>query len=497
MQEWIIAMLVVSILLMIRDMAKTVFSGKTHEKEEIMPPGESHPQKEKVEKYAASLRKLADTFYGMPYRKEFLSSGQLNRIISDTSAAVCSRCYQREICWGERAGDTMRCSENMIRTMEEGDEESIRQVRSDWMGACGRSAQYFQVMGEEFREERQNLVWDNRMIESRLAVAQQLTEISRIMDHMAEELYDIMPADPQFQEDLRKAFRKKHIVIRHVWVMDKIEGRRQVFVNMRARSGQCVSMVEISQILSRICGSPMTPEQGSRSIVNGEFHTVHFVEDVSYQMLYGVARLTREQEKVSGDNYICRQEEDGRFFLCLSDGMGSGMEAFKESEIVVELLEQFMESGLSQETAARMVNSALLLKGREGMFSTVDICAVDLYTGICNFLKAGASSTFIKRDHWVESIASESLAAGLVQQLDFDTASRKLYHGDYLIMMTDGVLDALPAEREEETMKEIIMDVHEKEPKEMGRGILERVLGYSDYRARDDMTVVVAGLWKK
>ena len=497
MQEWIIAMLVVSILLMIRDMAKTVFSGKTHEKEEIMPPGESHPQKEKVEKYAASLRKLADTFYGMPYRKEFLSSGQLNRIISDTSAAVCSRCYQREICWGERAGDTMRCSENMIRTMEEGDEESIRQVRSDWMGACGRSAQYFQVMGEEFREERQNLVWDNRMIESRLAVAQQLTEISRIMDHMAEELYDIMPADPQFQEDLRKAFRKKHIVIRRVWVMDKVEGRRQVFLNMRARSGQCVSMVEISQILSRICGSPMTPEQGRRRIVNGEFNTVRIVEDVSYQMLYGVARLTREQEKVSGDNYICRQEEDGRFFLCLSDGIGSGMESFKESEIVVELLEQFMESGLSQETAARMVNSALLLKGRELMFSTVDICAVDLYTGICNFLKAGASSTFIKRDHWVESIASESLAAGLVQQLDFDTASRKLYHGDYLIMMTDGVLDALPAEREEETMKEIIMDVHEKEPKEMGRGILERVLGYSDYRARDDMTVVVAGLWKK
>ena len=177
--------------------------------------------------------------------------------------------------------------------------------------------------------------------------------------------------------------------------------------------------------------------------------------------------------------------------------MGSGIEAFKESEIVVELLEQFLESGFSQETAARMVNSALLLKGREGMFSTVDICEVDLYTGICDFLKAGASSTFIKRDHWVESIASENLAAGLVQQLDFDTASRKLYHGDYLIMMTDGVLDALPAEREEETMKEIIMDVREKEPREMGRGILERVLGYSDYHARDDMTVVVAGLWKK
>ena len=43
MQEWIIAMLVVSILLILRDMAKTVFSGKTKEKEEMLPLCESHP----------------------------------------------------------------------------------------------------------------------------------------------------------------------------------------------------------------------------------------------------------------------------------------------------------------------------------------------------------------------------------------------------------------------------------------------------------------------
>ena len=69
----------------------------------------------------------------------------------------------------------------------------------------------------------------------------------------------------------------------------------------------------------------------------------------------------------------------------------------------------------------------------------------------------------------MEAISSESLAAGLMQQVDFETSSRKLYHGDYLIMMTDGVLDALPPEREEETMKEIIMDIHEETPREMSR----------------------------
>ena len=63
-------------------------------------------------------------------------------------------------------------------------------------------------------------------------------------------------------------------------------------------------------------------------------------------------------------------------------------------------------------------------------------------------------------------------------------------------MMTDGVLDALPLDREEETMKEIIMDVQEENPREVSRGILERVLTYSEYKAEDDMTILTAGLWR-
>ena len=497
MQEWMIAMLVISIMLIIRDMAKTILAENLPDTQELLTLQEGHPQKERVEKYAASFQKLADTFYGMPYRRDYLSSRQVERIMEDTNAKVCYRCYQREICWGEHKQELCKGVEALVRSMESGNEDDIRSIRADWTSICPRSVQYYEAVAENFQREKQNLIWDNRMIENRLAVAQQLMEVSRIMENVASDLYDLERCTPQFEEDLRKSLRKNHVILRQAWMMDKVKGRRQVFLTMRARSGQCISMTEIAQLLSKSCESSMVPVNGSRCIVNGEYHTVHFIEDVSYQVLYGAARLTREEEKISGDNYVCRQEDGGRFVMCLSDGMGSGMEACKESETVVELLEQFMESGFSQETAAKMVNSALVLKGQDGMFSTVDICAVDLYTGICNFLKAGAASTFIKRDHWVESITSESLAAGLVQQIDFETATRKLYHGDYLIMMTDGVLDALPDQKEEETMKEIIMDIHEETPKEMSRGILERVLGYSDYHARDDMTVLVAGVWKK
>lgn len=497
MQEWIIAMLVISGLLILRDMAKTVLSGKGAKAKELPPLYESHPQKEKVVRYADAFQRLADTFYGMPLHKEALTKEQKEHILRQCHDNVCQKCYQRELCWQTQSHQSVEGAYALIAAIEDGEEEKIHKARSEWMSQCGRSSQFYEEAVIYFQKEKQNLIWNNRMVESRLAVAQQLTEMSRLMMQVADDLYDIGQAPPHFRDELSRRLKRKHVLIRYIWMIDREEGHRQIFLNMRARSGQCVTILEVAQQLSHVCGCPMAPVQDSRCIVNGEYHTVHFQEDVSYQVLYGVAKIAKEEEKVSGDNYSCSLEESGRFMMCLSDGMGSGMNACRESEIVVELLEQFMDSGFSQESAARMVNSALLLQREDGHFSTLDVCAVDLYTGICNFLKAGAATTFIKRDHWVEAISSTSLAVGLVQQLDYETTSRKLYHGDFLIMVTDGVLDALPEDTAEETMKEIILNLHSQAPKELGRQILDKVLGYSEYCPQDDMTILVAGMWKK
>lgn len=497
MKEWIIAMLVIIGLLILRDMAKTVFSGKRERAATLQPLYESHPQKEKVEHYAESFQKLADTFYGLPYHRETLGEEQKEHILRQCHDGVCTKCYQRELCWQNQGRQTLEGAYDLIEAIENGQEDMVRKARTDWMSLCGRSGQFYEEAWNYFQREKQNLIWNNRMAESRMAVAGQLTEMSHIMKTVAEDLYDITPAPPAFGEDLTKRLKKKNILLRHIWMMDKEEGRRQIFLDMRAKAGQCVTIQEIAQVLTEIYGCPMTAVQDSRCVIGGEYSTVHFQEDVSYHVLFGAAKVTKDQEKVSGDSYSCRNEEDGRFFMCLCDGMGSGMEACKESEMVVELLEQFLDSGFSKEAASRMVNSALVLQREDGIFSTLDICSLDLYTGICEFLKAGASTTFIKRDHWVEAISSTSLAVGLMQQLDYETTSRKLYHGDLLIMVTDGVMDGLPLEKEEETMKEIILNLNSQTPKELARGILEKALGYCEYKAKDDMTVLVAGMWKK
>ena len=493
MYQIIIAMLVIGLGLILRDMAKIIFWGRKQAQASLY---EEHPQKERIEKYAGSFQKLANTFYSMPVHEDRLSTEETEEIFERLQTGICGRCARQAVCWKNRYFLTYRRGCEILAAMQDGDGEKLQSVQGELAGECLNGQRFMEAIRDQYLRARQNMMWNNRMIENRLAVAEQLNEVAHLMKRMAEEIYDITGVPRAMEEKVRKALRKEQVILKRMWTMDKPGEKKRYFLTMRARSGQCVTLRELEKKLSDLCGCPLVAEKDRRTILNGEYTTVLFTEDVNYKVLYGVARITKEEEMVSGDNYACACE-NGQFVICLSDGMGSGLEASRESETVVELLEQFITSGFSRETAARMINSALVLQRGDGRFSTVDICSLDLYTGVCSFLKAGAASTFIRRDQWVETIASTSIGAGLMQQMDYDITSKKLYDGDYLVMLTDGVLDALPIHQEEETMREILLQVHGSSPKEIGRNILERVLSYSSYHAADDMTVLVAGIWKK
>ena len=88
MQEWIIAMLVISVLLILRDMAKTIFSEM--KKSAATLAYDQHPQKEKMQRYADSFQKLADSFYGLPYRKDYLSSSEVDAMVTEVQEGLSS-----------------------------------------------------------------------------------------------------------------------------------------------------------------------------------------------------------------------------------------------------------------------------------------------------------------------------------------------------------------------------------------------------------------------
>lgn len=105
-----------------------------------------------------------------------------------------------------------------------------------------------------------------------------------------------------------------------------------------------------------------------------------------------------------------------------------------------------------------MMNTALVIGREEVKFCTLDVCLFDLYRGSCEFVKAGAAATFIKKKDKVEKIVSTTLPIGVIQNIEIDREVCDLESGDYVVMVTDGVLDALPAKEQEEQMIDIIQN---------------------------------------
>ena len=231
-------------------------------------------------------------------------------------------------------------------------------------------------------------------------------------------------------------------------------------------------------------------------MVNSEEITYRFKEEPNFIVLHGIAKNSKDEE-VSGDSFSCIELNSGQTILSISDGMGTGLNAYKESEMVVDLLEEFAYGGFDEEVALRMINSIFTLNGEEAATATVDMGIIDRYSGVCEFVKLGAASTYVKRGDWLEVIKSTSLPIGGEEFVDMESTSKKLYDGDFVIMMSDGLMEAVESQEKEEALGEIIMGIKSLKPKEMAHEILSRTLEITKSNKRDDMTVMVTGIWDK
>ena len=73
----------------------------------------------------------------------------------------------------------------------------------------------------------------------------------------------------------------------------------------------------------------------------------------------------------------------------------------------------------------------------------------------------------------------------------------QLYDGDFVVMVTDGVLEYLHVPKPEETMQEVIGSIQTSNPGILAKRIMERVLLFTGGHAKDDMTVLAACIWEK
>ncbi len=358
-----------------------------------------------------------------------------------------------------------------------------------------RKPLYFEVEDWNACEDIKDRLWEQKMSLNREGCAVQLDAFAQMIQHSTHELDASIFADEHLEKKLKTKMGKIGIKLLSSVFFVTENGRYEIHVTVRAMKGYCVETRELARIISKCAGRTMCPEKNEKIAVGNEYCTISFVESTVFHTLQGVAKIGKGCDKISGDNFSMIELPGGKQGIILSDGMGAGEGANRESTMVVEVLEELLEAGFPKETAFQMLNTALVIGREEIRFSTVDMSLFDLYTGKCEIVKAGASTTFLKRGNCVEGIRSTSLPLGVVSKLELDQTELELQDGDMLIMVTDGVMDALPVGEQDLLMRMIMEGTNLQNPKEMAHHVLEQVLECSGEVPLDDMTVLVVGIW--
>jgi stage II sporulation protein E len=345
-------------------------------------------------------------------------------------------------------------------------------------------------------KDRQSFLQARFMWENRRVLCDNLNEMAQIMSRVASEVFRYWPLEERKAKQIIHALKLESLHVTDLFYVDHPDERRGIGITMSSQSSTVFQTEEVADMLSVLLNERLSASVVSPITIDHRVRSYIFVKEARFLVLSGCAKAVKENESISGDNYTIVESEKGQMSIMLSDGMGSGENAHASSEHVLDLMEKMLEAGYGVDTALNLCNSALVAQGEEQNISTLDICDLNLYEGHCGFIKAGAATTFIKRGSMVEQITSQSLPLGIFPSVEIEVIHRELMDGDYIVMLSDGVLDALNQNHYEEAIEHCLSNINEQHPKEIADKLLQFVLHSSGCHIADDMTVLVIGIWE-
>ncbi|TAH71556.1 MAG: stage II sporulation protein E [Anaerolineaceae bacterium] len=445
--------------------------------------------------FSDSFLKLSKTLETITERQTKIKQKEIDLIFEDISERLCKNCKNCSFCWESHFKEAYKATCDMFEVAEKKGYIENKDIPEYFLEFCICSDELVLETNRGFEIAKLNNIWSNRLAESREVIAGQLKEVSSAIHTLTGDIYSAARVMRNEEGKVIRRLRTQHIDVKNITVVERKDKRKELVLNAAVGKNRCITTKEAASWISEVLGVKFVVSGASKSVLSKKYEEYIFVEDTKFKVLTGVARAMKDS--ISGDNFSIMKLESGEEVIALADGMGTGKEAADESETVLALLEQLLEAGFKTETAVKLINSNLVLKADKQTFSTIDIGTINLCTGMCEFVKIGAASTFIKRENWVETISSTTLPIGMFKAVDYDSVTKKLYEGDIVIMVTDGVLDCLQIEDKEKYMEKIIMDIKSNNPQEIANRILDHTLSQRNYIPMDDMTVIAAGIWLK
>lgn len=416
-------------------------------------------------------------------------------IIEQLTDQICFRCNKSLTCWETKLFYTYNVMCKMVECIQKGEKCSTGMPVNDLKHFCVKYESVIDTLSRIMEIKRVEKIWQKNVMESRNVIPEQIYSLSEILTKISSELFNEEEFFGEEEKKIGTMLRKHGYPAVRTEVKKGRNARFTAEVFLEDCNGRKNCQKELENIVSQALGVKMQLEEGDCKNRGREECFLFFKEKESLNVTTGIARLKKNNASISGDSFTFLKTKEGKYIVAVSDGMGSGIEANKLSETAIGLFEQLLDCGLSVRLSLSLVNMMMSVRNPE-QYATMDISAIDLYTGETEFYKMGAMPTLIINERNMDMVQVNNLPAGLHKGNPLQSYRRKIGDGEFLIMMTDGVYENIGNGDTDSMLKAVLNGKKTLNPQEMAEHMLKNVCD-SNENAPDDMTVLVAKLWKR
>lgn len=433
------------------------------------------------------LMQLSDTFSDLadsfePSAPNAGHSG--NEAVLQTVKAVCTHCFFSKSC---RIN-----AEEELTGMVYGRENKGKDGAGEKISRhCRRKKELQSELLKNLQLIRMEALWQSRLNEETEAISGQMRCVSGIFLRLSDERESLIKRDEAVEERIRLMLKKSGISPKKL--MAGKTGRGIFEVKMEAspckENGMCESVIK-SAVQSALGFE--VERVGIKNCARCSFSYAAFTP-------FGVnaVKLSVPLEQVCGDSTAFARLDAERYAIALSDGMGTGSSAAAVSAVAAHMSLKLLSAGTDLVTTAKMINSLIINRGKGKSFATLDIALINLVTGRVEYLKNGASSSFIlTAGGRVRAISGAGSPLGAVGECRSEVKKIRLGDGDVLIMVSDGVCDAFGANGEKK-LSDWLSGYMAGSVEELAEFVARKAISAYGKKIKDDMTVVAIGCIKR
>lgn len=354
------------------------------------------------------------------------------------------------------------------------------------------------AINSAFRLSKMNFIWSKKLDEEKKNFETQLNGVSKAISEIAENIDKENKSEDLFEdkkEQIVLLLKQKNIIVQEISITKKENDRYKISLYIDNQDGENKGKTIIN-IINKVLEEKMIIQE--REVIENENITKYdIISDDKFLLDIGISQYTKDGMSVSGDSTIKMKLKDGKYLLAISDGMGSGPEAKKSSQIVTKMLKRLLNSGFERDTSVELINSNLL-NVADDVFATLDIAIIDLYKGNIEFIKNGACPTYIKNSKKVQIIKSLTLPTGVVNQINTDVFDKDIDANDIVVMISDGIMDSnIEYKNKELWVKYLLEDMETTNSQKIADIILKESIDNNFGKVKDDMSTIVCKFIRK